>query len=397
MVSHQKKNNKNKTKIVRKVVKINPVSRKIKKRAPTASAPSFGPVSTIDTAPVSIGNTVQGCSPIVVPTADGMRVRGRDFLVTVNPTSTSVTGWCVVAGAPITPSCMSASILKGYSNTYSEYQVHGVALHFVTAATTADAGSIMLYVGKDRAGPGLNPSSNNLLPYVLSDHCTVISPVWKNASAVFHPAPKWYTTGLGNDEGLSEQACGELFVLSKITPADSPGYILIDYDITFRNMQVNIKSLTFPITRMKYTEVVLSVPAGAVVIDTSIVTPQFNLGNYLDGVTASQPPANMTIGDIYKVVITTTLMTINNATVNNLMDTPIGNQFQPLSLVDGYTLYAVVVNNYPNIELYPTYTAAITATTPIRFGVTGAAVGFTIHAFISLVGSVQGLILQANY
>lgn len=362
------------------------------------AAPSFGPVSTIDTAPVSIGNTVQGCSPIVTPTADGVRVRGRDFLVTANATSASVTGWCLIGGAPITPECMSASALKGYCSSYAEYQVHGVALHFVTSSTTADAGSVLLYVGKDRAAPGLNPTAANLLPFVLSDHCTVISPVWKNASAVYHPAPKWYTTGLGNDEPLSEQACGEMFVLSKVTETNSPGYILMDYDITFRNMQVNIKSLTFPLTRMKYTEVTLDFNAAML---SGVTTATFDVAasgvKLLDGVTGTAVPTGFALGDVYKLILTTTLDNLGGVGGNTLFTTVLGTTSTNFSLTDGLTIYAVAIGS-STVQLFPTYTSAIVASNPIKFGEgSGGTQNIDIHGFMSLVGAVEGAITQSNY
>lgn len=362
-----------------------------------ARSPSvFGPVSTIDTAPVSIGNTVQGCSPVITPTADGVRVRGRDFLISANATSTSVTGWCLVGAAPITPECMSASVLKGYCNSYAQYQVHGVALHYITASTTADAGSVMLYVGKDRAAPGLNPSAANLLPFVLSDHCTVITPIWKNASAVYHPSPKWYSTGIGNDEPMCEQSCGEMFVLSKVTENNAPGYILMDYDITFKNMQVNVKSLTFPLTRMKYTEVILHWTANATK-DVTIIDADFVSGTLLDGTTVGTPPTGAAIGDVYKVVFTTTLISLVGANANNLIDVKMGANFAALSIVDGYTLYGAITSSFPNMELYPTYQAACIGDNPLRYGFTANPVTANIHAFMSLCGSVEGSLLQANY
>lgn len=411
MVSHQKKISKNKTVVIRNAVKAKNRPRRMKSKATSRrsgnaaqrnaqsarAAPVFGPVSTIDTAPVSIGNTVQGCSPVVTPVADGVRVRGRDFLITANATATSVTGWCLIAGSPITPECMSASILKGYCNSYAQYQVHGVALHFVTSSTTADAGSVLLYVGKDRAAPGLIPTAANLLPFVLSDHCTVISPVWKNASAVYHPSPAWYTTGLGNDEGLHEQACGEMFVLSKVTEANSPGYILMDYDITFRNMQVNIKSLTFPITRMKYTEIAYEINAGV----ASGVTAQLadNVLQLLDGTTNSTTPTGTLVGDVFKMIVNITGSSASGAlTLANAWVYTISGLTSPvIPIVDGLTVYATFVGSNKWI-FYPTYEAAVTGINAIQWsGGGGATLNLNLHAFVSWVGTVSGSELQANY
>jgi hypothetical protein len=303
----------------------------------------------------------------------------------------------LVGGSPISPECMSASVLKGYCNSYAEYQVHGVALHFITSSTTADAGSLLIYVGKDRAGPGLNPTAANLLPFVLSDHCTVITPVWKNASAVYHPAPRWYTTGIGNDEPLSDQACGEMFVLSKVTETNSPGYILMDYDITFRNMQVNIKSLTFPLTRMKYTETVLNHNGAPVTTDVTIVQANFTGQNLLDGSTASSAPTGWVIGDIYKIILTTTSQSI--AALGTTFDVPVGGGYVPTTIVDGLTIYGVITDSTPTIELFASYPAAVAGIAPFRYASNngGGNMAWFLHCFVSLVGSTVGTVLQANY
>jgi len=404
MVSHQKRKTVNKTVVVRQATKprSKPMKRKASERAKqyqkkARAMPAFGPVSTIDSAPVSIGNTVQGCSPVITPTADGVRVRGRDFLNTANATAASVTGWCLVGGSPISPECMSASVLKGYCNSYAEYQVHGVALHFITSSTTADAGSLLIYVGKDRAGPGLNPTAANLLPFVLSDHCTVITPVWKNASAVYHPAPKWYTTGIGNDEPLSEQACGEMFVLSKVTETNSPGYILMDYDITFRNMQVNIKSLTFPLTRMKYTEVAMGFH-GNMTAHTTLNIFTLIADNLLDGTTLSSAPSGFTRGDVYKVIITTTNAVYAAGNPTNMFDYLLSTgTYINIPVTDGLTLYGVAITT-GSLEMYANYASAIANTNPTVFNLgSGGNEDVVLHAFISLVGAVEGALLQSNY
>lgn len=364
-----------------------------------AGQPVFGPVATIDSAPISIGNTINGCQPIITPTNDGVRVRGRDFLLTCQPTSTSFTGWQVCGGAPITPACMPSSVLKSYWNMYAEYQVHAVAFHFITAAITTDAGSIMMYVGKDRAAPGLNPSSANLLPFVLSDPHTVISPIWKNASSVYHPAPTWYTTAVDNDEGLHEQSPGEYFILSKVTQADAPGYVLIDYDISFRVHQVNLKTSVFPAARMKYTEVNIEMASASTTVDVTVPVIDVVGGNLLDGATVSTNPTGNTVGDIYKVILT-----INGAAfsgsgigITNILDYDLGGGlFADVVITDGMTLYMACTGTNTYV-LYPTYYNAVVGSRPLLAGATNAGLGFSFHAFVSLVGANSGALLQSNF
>lgn len=364
------------------------------KRGPQKkSQPVFGPVSTIDTAPVSIGNTIRGSTPVVTATRDGERVRGRDFLLTVDTiNNASGATWTLAGGAPITPSCMTTSVLKQLSNMYSEYQVHAVAFHYVTAAVTSTPGSVMMYVGKSRASPGVITNSPNLLPFVLSDECTVISPVWQNASSTFTPIPRWYTTALGNDEGLHEQACGEFFIFDKASSSTTPGYVIMDYDISFRGKQVNIKSSNFPIGRMKYTQMSLTINAAVVVNVTPV---QYRVsGVLLDGATMSLPPLGAAAGDVYKIIVNATNST---GLVSNVWTTQLGDSiFQPLTPTDGFTCYGLMQNT-TTIKLFPTYEGAFVNSNPFLFGVNGAQV-HQVYCYISLVGSVGTTgIMQAAY
>lgn len=61
--------------------------------------PTFGPVSTISTAPVAIGNSMSGFKTQVLHTADGCRVIGRDYAFTPAATG-NVTGWALTGGMP---------------------------------------------------------------------------------------------------------------------------------------------------------------------------------------------------------------------------------------------------------------------------------------------------------
>jgi len=399
MVNNKKKMAKKTVKQV--IVHQQPAKRKMKKvkrKSPKARS-AFGPVTTIDTAPISIGNTITGSKPVVTATPDGVRVRGRDYFITVDPTATTVTGWTMVAGAPITPACMQSSALKGFSNSYGSYMVHGVAFHFVTAASTSDAGSIVMYIGKDRSTPGANTSSANFLPFVLSDSHTLLGPVWKNNTAMYLPPPNWLPIDIFNDEDMMHQACGELHFYSKIGPLDSPGFVVMDYDISFRETQVNIKSLTIPAQRMKFNQVALSLTLNVQVTGNGNFYSAWATNNLLDGLTASAAPSGATFGDIYKVIINTSNATFTNTTAATLIRTYNAYTNYVVPLTDGFTFYGLYANT--NVLMwYPTFDAAKSSgatTANSYYSGTTATVTFNIPAYVSLVGSASGLLLQSNY
>lgn len=379
------------------VVKMPKVVAKIKKaRTRKRPAPVFGPVATIDTAPVSIGNSVAGCAPVVVPIQDGINVKGRDFLIGLDATAALITGWTLVGGCPVVPHALVSSILKSYAGIYSGFVLRGVAFHFITACPTSTQGDIMFYVGKSRAAPGINCASSNFMSVVLSDHNTVIGPLWKNHTAVYYPLLKTYSTDILNDEQLMSQGPGELFLYTKTSSQQVPGYVLMDYDIDFVGMQVNIKALTFPLSRLKYTQLAISATSLAVTPSTDFATVL--TGTKLDGTTATIP-SSFTPGDIYKAILNISAATLVNVNASNLLQyqTYTGSTFvsTAVTVADGFTMYGVYYTGNA-ILWYPTYdeAAAQSASVNYNFGVT-ATVTINIPVYVSLVGSVANLV-QSN-
>lgn len=354
----------------------------------------FGPVSTIDTAPVSIGNTISGAKPVVVPIEDGVRVKGRDMLSTLVVTGTAVTGWTLVAGAPITPMCMVSSAIKGYANSYAEYCIHGVAFHYITSATTGNAGSVAMFINKSRAGPGLPTDNSTFLPTVLSDHNTVLTPIWKNGTAVYHPPPRWYVTSVMNDEGLHEQCPGELLVYDRVGEAVAPGYVLVDYDISFRNMQASSKQLSLPVQRMKYHEIALYTNASVVANQAAEFHPAFAV--LLDNTTVSSLPPGWAIGDVYKFILNLNDSVFGGSnTASNLIFELInaGQYSRDVVLTDGFTCF-MYVNAADKVYLCANLDLALTGNS--YSWKSTQSTNANLRGFVSLVGTISGTLLQAN-
>jgi len=360
-----------------------------------ATSGVFGPVTTIDTAPVAIGNTYTGSKPVVVPTLDGVRIRGRDYLLGIDSTAASITGWTLVGGTPLTPACMVTSTLKHFANSYSEYTIHGFAFHYITTASTAETGSVMFYVNKDRIGPGLTTSSANFMPLVLSDHNTLIGPLWQNSTAVYIPEPEWMPVDVALSEDLRHQAVGELMVFTRTSVTDSPGYVLIDYDITFRNMQVNPRSLYLPVSRMKYTQVLCTIPSAAYTQGNGAFFTIVG-GTLMDGVSTSALPTGTVVGDVFKVIMNITNANFTAVTVANIFETVLtaGNSVG-MTITDGFTAYAIY-SSTGHFYLTSNYVSSMAVATNVSWGVT-ATFAATIPAYISYVGTLNELGLQASF
>lgn len=376
-----------------KVVKMQPRRIKpVKSRVP----PVFGPITTIDTAPVSIGNSVAGCAPVVVPIYDGVNIKGRDFLISLDATDAGLTNWTLVGGCPLVPHALVSSILKSYAGIYANFVVKGLAFHFITGCPTSTQGDVMFYVGKNRGAPGINCASTNFMSVVLSDHNTILGPVWKNHTASFFPTLRTYSTDILNDEDLMHQGPGELFVFTKMAAELVPGYVLMDYDLDFVGMQVNVKALSFPISRLKYTQLAIAVASTAVTTASDFATVL--TGVKLDGTTATIP-SSFTIGDIYKVVLNITAATLTNVNATTLVQyqTYTGSTFvgTAVTVADGFTMYGVYYTTNAML-FYPTYEEASAQSTSVNYnwGV-AATVTVNIPCYLSLVGSVGNLV-QSN-
>jgi hypothetical protein len=163
----------------------------------------------------------------------------------------------------------------------------------------------MFYVGKSRASALLDTSNPNFMSVVLSDPNTCIGPLWKNTSATYVPVFKTYSTDIFNDEDLRSEGPGELFMYTKNSAAvtqGSPGYVVVDFDITFKTLQVNIRELTFPMNRLKYNQYGMgyNVPVGFTQGNEAVVQTR---GALLDGSFSSitSDPA-VKLGDVFKLV-----------------------------------------------------------------------------------------------
>lgn len=365
----------------------------------TRKTGSFGPVSQINTAPVSVGNSVQGSAPRVTQTTDGARVVSRDFAFALSSTAAAVTGWELIGGMPITPAVLPNSILRNYCQMFNKFKVNRIAVHYITSSPTSQAGDVMFYYEKDRTAPMCDYSSSSFLPYVLSDPNTVIGPQWTNHSVVLRPTREWKSTLYGNQTDLNEDAEGTVFFFSKTNSANSPGYLLIDYDITFKELSINPRAGTLPITRGQSTFATM-VPLSTV---TSGVAANWvwNSGKTISGTNSVGPPGAIP-GDVYKCIVqyTATSQAGNSAWAGTPVPTTTnflqyGSTNRPLTIDDGLTLYVNFNSQTPSFQTYTTLEAAVTNTDPIEYQTTITGSIFNLCVELQLVRNTTDLTQSA--
>jgi len=350
----------------------------------------FSNVSTIDTAPVAIGNSIRGSRPVVTNSIDGCRVVGRDFCFEAKATIAAITGWSLIGGMPLTPSVLATSSLKSYSQLFSKFKINRIAFHYITSSPTTQAGDVMFYYEHDRNGPMIDFSNNSFLPFVLSDPGTILGPQWNNHTSVVTPVSDWNSTNYGVTTDLNEETDGSLFLFSKTNAANSPGYVLVDFDITFKEMCINPRAGILPMTRGLWNY--LTVGVTSAVVTTGTAFQPLIQGLNPDGTNSVAPSGNI-VGDIYKVIfLLTESQQANPAWVNvnatNLLTYNTVAGKVTVVVDDGFTAYGVVgataVTLYANLE-----GAKTEAANYFTWGV-AATVSANICLMVSCVASVNG-------
>jgi len=302
----------------------------------------------------------------------------------------SNTGWTCVCGMPLTPVAMSSTALKQFLNLYAYYKVNVLVAHYITSAPTSSNGDVLLYFQKSHADPMVNWGSSNFLPFVMSDDSSIIGPQWTNQSSMYRPEPVWIKTDYLTGDSLGDEAIGDLFLFSKTSSTSSAGYVILDYEIEFRDLQLNIKNTLFPVVRAQWTNVAVGT-ASVVAVTGSTEFAVSTYGNNLDG-SVSAFPYSAAIGDVYKCFIDIKSSSLTTVTAANLL--VYGVNVNTLTVTNGFTCYVVIANS-STLVFYPTYQAAMATTNPFFYGVT-ATIAFTLQTWLSLVGSTGGTVSQAN-
>lgn len=350
------------------------------------TATTFGPVSAVSSAPVSIGNSIRGTKARVTNLANGARVVGRDFAFALKGTSSGITDWELVGGMPITPAVLPSSVLRNYTQMFADFKVNRLAVHYITSSPTSQAGDVLFYYERDRTSPMVDYTNNSFLPYVLSDPNTIIGPQWSNHTLSVKPTSEWKSTGFALHEDPVEETTGSVFLFSKTNATSSPGYVLIDYDISFRELCVNPRAGTLPISRGQFNNSCFGATATSFTAGNafSVVMQGNNLSN-----AAAALPNGTVVGDIFKMSLCATASLINNtwttATLSNLVRWADSNT--AIVLDDGFTCYARMATT-TTATFFPTAEAARTGSTPIEAqALTTATFGLIFN--MSLISSIE--------
>lgn len=359
--------------------------------------PTFGAVSTINTAPVAIGNSMSGFATRTVVTRDGIRVIGRDFGFTVISTGT-VTNWCIAGGVPTSPIAFTSSVLQNCARMYNRYKPRRLMFHYITSSATSQTGDVMFYLRKNEGSTMPQPTSSTFLNYVLSDSNTIIGPQWTNHTCTFdtNNCP-WLSTDYGATSELNSYNQYDLFLYSKTSSANSPGYVVVDYEYEFKEIALNPRSgnlAEIAGAKAIWQPFSFSTTINATINVTSI---SGSLGGTtgVGGTTITAPSTNA--GDVWEMCLDVTNSGLVNTTASNFAaailsagatSTSAGTT-QSVIITDGMIVYAV--DNGTNLIFYFTKDAAFSGWNPMVAGKTQNPYAETLRGVCRLVGSTRPL------
>jgi hypothetical protein len=367
----------------------------------------FAGVTAVSAAPVTIGNTVRSTKLAVQRDAQSVSVQGRDFVQIVGGTATTFNNWTLQAGMPVTPLALSTSSLRGYFQSHEQFRVRRVVIHYITSSPTSLSGDILIFYHANHGGPKVDHTSNNFLSYALSTESAVLGPQWTNHSVELAVAGKWCNTDVLNAEDVQHQADGEVLVYTKNTTngvsADSPGYVVIDYDVNFKNMMTNPRLLTIPSSIFKWFPTAAFFNAAAVGAGDPV---RFDVNTTSDyALTGGKIPPTTPVGTIFQIVLDfqnaiygiftpaslATMFAINQA--RNAAGAVTGSMVYAIGT--GSTLYAVY-RGTTLLDLYPSYPAVFAGNTINWTAGGGAGMFINCAAIIAAVGSINSAYLQAS-
>jgi hypothetical protein len=380
---------KNKSKMVKKIIRP-------KKKMVRTTGRRFGAVSTINTAPVAIGNSVRGATLSSIRSKNGAVVTGRDFMFT--PIGTTVTNWVTCGGTPLTPAAFVDSKIRSYLQLYQKYRWKRCVVHYITSSATSTSGDVLFYHAKNRNSVYISTSSSVLLPFVMSDPDTVLGPQWSNHSTELKVQGTWKSTDYGMSDNVNDYSDGEVFLLSKTNLNETPGYILFDYEVEFAEEQVAPRLLSLPIARIQYNNVAFSSVAFTTGVDQIFkLAPSVLAQPNLSG-KASTMPSSTATGDIYKISVDTVNGAVAPSTgyadIIKLKSSSGVNR--TIVIEDGFTCYGLWDGT--NMTFYPNATAAYSDSDAFLFKDSIATpTSIVLQCWISLVGQSNADNLNPNF
>lgn len=329
------------------------------KAPPSGGAPgnlSVGFQMSRPTAPVTIGTMLRSGKPAVTRTASSARIRGSDFLATVEGQGVSTFG--LGKSAMLSPAYFNSAILGNLARSFERYRFRTLRVHYVPKVSTAAAGQVILCSQRSVSEPGLQPESGTFLPRAMSQGNSVFSPLWVPTSIDIDCNGEWKLVDPATTTDPDDCIHEELQVYTQVATIGQVGYLIAEYDIEFKEPIYQPHSTSIPIFTGPGIRAVL-VDAAAVNApsdDWTLSDPTSALGlssvpngTVFRAVLDVQGSAAGTGANLNNLVLTTTRYSSTTSVIST--------QSTNYPLIGGSTIFLVVVGTV--METYLTLEAAV--------------------------------------
>jgi hypothetical protein len=289
---------------------------------------------------------------------------------------------------PLTPACLVSSIIKNTALMYNKFKFNKVRFHYITSSPTTSSGDVMFYTRKNEGSANPNCTSATFLPYVLSDSNTVIGPQWTNHTFEFRGNSSWLETDYGATSETERYNDHDVFLYSKTSTTDSPGYVLIDYDISFKEVATVPRAgvlANYAGALAQWTAVGAGF-TGDKTINTTVLT--ISTWESVYGGAVVDFGSTTTTGDIFECILDATNSTFSSpVTAANFARGVVNAASIALSMTDGLVFYAV--SSPGAFMIYPSKDMAFTSYNQWKAGVTGAYGSTKLIFFAKKIGSIN--------
>jgi len=323
-------------------------------------------------APASIGSALRGSIPTISKVGNGTRVVARDLVSVLSATASS--DMELVACVELNPCYFSNAYMTNFAKMYSKFQFNAVTAHFVTDLPTSQQGTVILTYRQNINDPHYRWTTNTFYQKVMTTPGSQIGSMWVNHSMTPKLDRSIKDVDLKTSLDPNDGSSGAIFVYMKYDGVAVPGYIVLDYDITFTQMaqQARISHIPYPQgnwLKHNYNDDVLPAAGVQVTIDCSTIP-------------------GLKEGSVWKLILDVSKYVFEGgATATTFFKretfSTITASILPETIADGFTCYARAYTGH--FLLYPTYKSAISTAERSDCLVYGANFAVrTTHAFWSL-------------
>jgi len=213
-----------------------------KKTNPTKSA---GLTKSQTLAPVAIGTSIRAVKPVMSRTVSEGRIRGKDFLGDVE--CQGVTTFGLGKSALLNPAYFFSTFLGNFARSYEKYRWNMLRIHYVPKVATSAAGQIVMCSQRSVTEPGLQPEAGTFLNRAMSQGNAAFSPLWTASYIDIDTDSEFRLVDPTTSSDLDDAIHEELQVYTQAATSGVVGYLIAEYDISFKEPIYQPHSTTIPI------------------------------------------------------------------------------------------------------------------------------------------------------